>query len=177
MTEKLKLTKEQSEAIEMVRKIIIPIEFANVLKGLSPSDILQAIKEGYDVEPHFKQGEIVKVFSERKQRYMYGAFSQIIHGNKAYAYWDDDEKSDWMPLNEIEKCTTEEIKVEKERRLWKKIGREVGEFREGDIKVFKSNTAQSVGFPNIAKSDYELGAYKGFYPVESFISFESGEPE
>jgi len=189
MAEKLKLTQEQAEAIEVVRTIIIPIEFANKLKGLSAAVILQAIKEGYDIKPQFKVGDWVVRVSEfrsyvenaKYQNYQVNSVFRIQTILNSYAI---DEHGTNHDLENIRHATTGEIKAEKERQLWKSIGREVGEFREGDIFLDRNGTCFEISEKHefedkikraSSESWYKTGESKGFYPAESFISFESEE--
>ena len=178
MAEKLKLTQEQAEAIEVVRTIIIPIEFANKLKGLSAADILQAIKEGYDIKTQFKVGDWVVRVSEfrsyvenaKYQNYRVNSVFRIQTILNSYAI---DEHGTNHDLENIRHAIPEEIKREKERRLWHSIGREVGEFREGDIRILDDGNSVHITDVDYARAKYIQGTLKGFYPVESFISFES----
>ncbi|MFD1206672.1 hypothetical protein ACFQ38_16365 [Sporosarcina contaminans] len=69
----------------------------------------------------------------------------------------------------------EEIKAEQERQAWAKIGRRVGEFRDGDLGI--SEHGNYIDTPSILKARYELGQLRGFYPAESLISFGGGEDD
>lgn len=57
----------------------------------------------------------------------------------------------------------------KEEILWAELGREVGEFVEGDIGVGTPNNRYE-DLSNLS-THYKNGSLKGFYPANSFIKF------
>lgn len=185
MTGKVKLTREQEKALKVYKatpdtetgKYLSDLEFfiemrhtftneAECLKGFTIDEFARLLyqSDSYEVEEEYKVGdwaanpegeiaEITEVF-DREVLFKGGA--------------------DWWKFSELRQATPEEIKAEKERRVWAKIGREIGEFRDGDAGRsenglhFSSNAAQ-------LKSWYEKGLLGGFHPVESFVSFGGGE--
>ncbi|MET3657875.1 hypothetical protein [Sporosarcina psychrophila] len=164
MTEKVKLTREQADAIDTM---------ARATKGMLVVDLLRAIQEGYDVEPEYKVGDwIVRLngttFLNDK------AVVRVDKVSDIHLFYDHDIGIDKI---RIRHATPEEIKVEQERRVWAKIGREVGEFRKGDVRITKGTVSGFVrtNCEKNAKDEYENGELKGFYPAESFISFEEVE--
>lgn len=191
MTGKIKLTQEQADAIEGVLKHCSKERLLNdhsamkearggwstrksaVLNDLSVADMARSLYIGYEIEPKYKAGDWV-VFESKVN----GPFICVIE--KVYELSVD---TDYLGSNGykqnfgkelVRHATPEEIHTEKERRWWAEIGREVGEFKDGDVGIVR-NGGRS-GNPNALKNAYEHGDLVGFYPVESFISFEEVEP-
>lgn len=65
-------------------------------------------------------------------------------------------------------ATPKEIEIEKERGLWKAIGRNVGEFKNGDIGISKSNNTYR-DRPELLTKLYKNGILKAFYPADSVV--------
>ncbi|MEK3995660.1 hypothetical protein MKY29_12965 [Psychrobacillus sp. FSL K6-2365] len=202
MTEKVKLTQEQAEAIEYLKKGKFSDESiigaharnpngwileANVnLNRMPLLKLVDALRIGYEVEQQFKVGNwVVRKTNQEDERLPFrtGRVFKIkgfINGH----YLDNEEfRHDSEALRY---ATSEEIKAEIERQLWKSIGREVGELKENDLviyenkyfRLFKNMGCEIYGFhmdPVYASKLYGNGNLKGFYPAESFISFESVE--
>lgn len=106
-----------------------------------------------------------------------GRIDRIFNG-VAFGTWFNAESTRMaIPVESINRhATQEEIKAVKEKQFWKNLGREVGEFRKGD--VYKYRNGLIFGVENrteTAKAAYMAGQLKGLYPIESFISFEEGD--
>lgn len=198
MTEKVKLPQNVADAIEAFRNADISdygivIETHNVAKisgledepkvllnwihgkdGGNADLLLDALRIGYEVELEYKTGDWVRYWKTDS----IPAIGEITH---------IDHNFNWAKFNNcivarrIENitrhATPEEIKAEKERRVWVKIGRQVGEFRDGDMRISKENVPTKTKVPDFATGEYFSGELKGFYPAESFVSFEEGESE
>lgn len=184
MTGKVKLTSEQAVALEIYKKdgFNLAVFVANwrgfngeleSLKTLSVDEMARVLygSDGYEIEPKHKYGDwVTKHYSDLS--YLIGRFNQVRSDGMVGVYCSD-ENIVFIPYEELSASTPEEIKAEKERRFWAKIGREVGEFKKGDVGLTESGSS-SRSPENIADW-YELGVLKGFYPAESFISFEDGD--
>jgi len=144
---KVVLTKEQAEAIETLKKeksfreIIWLNLNANTWGGtyvekpkriivkMDFDDLIKALYIGYEVKPEFKVGDWVYHQSD-------GIVSQITRVNFNKLVPDainTDGHKGWISCEDIRHATSEEIKQEKERRWWEKHGREVKEYRKGDL--------------------------------------------
>lgn len=182
MTEKVKLTREQAEALELYKAntgkdlgwVQYFVEYRHCfnyeylpLKGFTFDEFARVLylPDSYEVEEEYKVGDwVVNTANSRIAKVEKDAPDRV---------WVDDEKARYFMKSALRHATPEEIKAEKERRVWKKIGREVGEFRDGDIAFTnKGSIWQSAQFN---KESYKHGELKGFYPAESFISFGGGE--
>lgn len=191
MIVKVKLTQEQVEALKIYKEAghNLAVFAANrrgfhgpyeSLKILSIDELGRVLYEpnSYEVEPQFKVGDWVVrdtefrnfIDDEKYQNYHVGSVFKIQTVLNGYAI---DERGTNHDLENIRHANLEEIKAEKERQLWKSIGREVGEFRLGDVMI--KNNGDSVVIRNLegAIHNYQQGIRKGFFPAESFISFES----
>lgn len=138
--------------------------------------LMQLLLGQYEVEPEYKAQDWI-VSYEDNLGVIESVEDHVLHGS-----WFD-RKGKTFPMkcyftNVKRHATPEEIKAEKERRAWAKIGREVGEFKTNDvvlnqhglpIRVFDKEVADDV------LRRYQGGSVKGFYPAESFISFEDGD--
>lgn len=158
MTGKVKLTSEQASAIDIM---------ARATKGMLVVDLLRAIQEGYDVEPEYKVGDwIVRLngttFLNEK------AVVRVDKVSDIHLFYEHDIGIDKI---RIRHATPEEIKAEKERRVWAGIGREVSEFGNEDLGFdFEGHTISGV---SALKDAYKHGDLQGFYPIETFVSFHA----
>lgn len=93
------------------------------------SKVARALYIGYEVEPEYKIGDWVTVFKKT------GTILEIRENGEVMT----DIKGDKYGANQIfytdaiRHATASEIEQEKERRFWSKHGREVKEYRKGDI--------------------------------------------
>lgn len=143
----------------------------NVLNDLPLVTFVDALRIGYEVEETFEVGDWVLITEEcghKNRAYKIHHFTEGL----ANLVYEDGSKSYW-PLSYFRHATPEEIKGEQERRAWKSIGREVGEFRDGDVGI------DSIGFVRrkvmSINEIYKVGDLDGFYPAESFIGFGSAD--
>ena len=129
MTEKVKVTKEQAEAIEKFQKTVHEL-------GISLDELKVIFESGYEVKPEFKVGDWV-ICKKTKQ------IGQI----EEYGIWDD---SVWVTNDEFNfftdyrHATPSEIAEEKERRWWKKHGRKKWDLKRGDILIDESGHTRIV---------------------------------
>lgn len=193
MTEKLKVPQSVADAIEKYKTEQVRLfnlakqdgqrfpSWGQALEGLEVDDFVSALYNGYEVEEEYKVGDwakfhhhgdtwIAKIKAIKqgtqtgKDMYLPDAEIHKLAVNRYYHY--------------VETPSPEEIKAEQERRTWAKIGREVQEFRIGDMGVLnKYVVRRSENEDDLTRlqSDYADGELKGFYPAESFISFGGGE--
>ena len=200
MTEKVKLTKLQAEAIEwlmdgapgswtqedLIREHTLDrhgwsgVEDAvdiSVLNGLPLLTLIDALRIGYEIEKEYKVGDWVVHDAGCKLGQI-----EIVRGKNITVRRTDGEGY-WWNTDFIRHATPEEIKAEQERRVWAGIGREPGEFRDGDIIFGDPNSNFGLAITKVvdgwsekaARSDYYDGHIKGFYPAESFVEFGGGE--
>lgn len=118
-----------------------------------------------------------------------GTICQItkIEKDRLWGLWGSEtELLQYNPKRWVRRATDEEIKAEKERRVWAGIGREVGEIISRDVVLTKGSLVpftvgpilqQADGLIDVGTADdwYRDGKLKGFYPAESFVSFGGGE--
>lgn len=132
MIGKVKVTQEQANEIGGVKDIAYAIDVHSFNKrpdkaiaGLSTADLARALLIGYEVEPEpLKVGDWAKWLLGKE---CIGNIYEINGGYKAWAYWSTDEgEPNWIHIEQLEKCTPQEVKVEEERRKWAGI-------EEGDV--------------------------------------------
>src|SRR5690625_443671 len=140
--EKVKLTPEQANAIKKwINKELLIIAKASGLfehstdesiAELTMEQLVKALYIGYEVEPEFKKGDYVMVkWKNREKEEFYRVVSIDPWGSIQI------ETLDGVPNvsghENTRHATPSEIAEEKERRFWNKFGREVNEYRAGDI--------------------------------------------
>ena len=180
--EKVKLTKLQAEAIEIIKtdtksgwtygnlktqneKTWKDEPFASLNK-LSFSDFLDALHVGYEVEEEYRGDEWVVNTANGKV-----ANIERVAPDRV---WVDDENARYFMKSALRHATPEEIKAEQERRVWKSIGREVGELKFGDKYVTTFDANRTI-VCSVSKEMFldilSDGEVRVFYPIESAISF------
>lgn len=199
MTEKVKLTQEQADALKIYKDAghNLAVFAANrrgfhgpyeSLKTLSIDELGRVLYEpnSYEVEPQIKHGYWVKAVLQGNDYITYGKIDTEAFEDFVFDYLK--QNNEWGRIrkhkDDLELMTPEEIKLEKNRRLWKSIGREVGELKEKDLvvyenkyfRLFNNMGCEIYGFhmdPVYASKLFDHGNINGFYPSESFIFFES----
>ena len=163
MSEKVKLTREQAEAIEKLKKMAVSDDviihntvFYQVtererdtaykpFKGIDLDTLIRALYIGYEVEPSIKIGDFVDIglFGISKIAEVTGVKGNTIAINGSEEYHE-------FKINRV--LTDEEKQEEKQRRWWAKHGREVWELRDGDLlrstdtkKTYELNNQTSYG--------------------------------
>lgn len=179
MMEKVKLMPAQADAIEKALKYngedkeqLINKHADNkwitdtysALNDLSQADMARAVLIGYEVEEEYKVGDKIVHLHDRHPG-VYTVREVHFHGVLVGEFFDLEFR-----IKDIRHATPEEIKAEQERRVWAGIGREVGEFCDGDF-AFSGYTGYHSHEATVLKDWYDKGKLKGFYPAESFISF------
>lgn len=188
MTEKIKVPQNVADAIEKMKEVhsnfgVIQrmekgtfspdnlIEAVGTLRywtheeegdGCNADRLLAALVNGYEVEPKFKVGDLVHVLGQK-------GLHEITCISEYYA----DLKGLWgsRQIKNLRHATAEEIAQEKERRLWKSLGRDVKEFKNGDVGVMRNGIkTSSLQFLEDHSDDLV-----GFYPIESFVKFGGDE--
>lgn len=135
---KVKLTKTQAEEIERIKKVGHSVKWKNdgwhvdrdeKLSELSFYKYINAIYEGYEVEPEFKVGDWAFIDVDELQ-----------HPRKILNIYQIDEKlhasfNGWsdIPIKQLKHATPQEVAAEKECRWWAKHDRKVWELKKGDI--------------------------------------------
>ncbi|MEK5070538.1 DUF1642 domain-containing protein [Sporosarcina sp. FSL K6-1508] len=201
MTEKVKVPSGVDDAIKWAREkgytdcgIVLATQFVPIKfnfeviarwmvegDGKNDDKLLNALVNGYEVEPEHKVGDWAKV--------VFTSGGQAIGIVDTLAF--DDIIFDYLDQNtEVKRCrihrdcattpTPEEIKTERERRLWAKIDRKPYEVKDDDVMIIREgrhdNSLQVKDFDKRELHQMmRSGDIIGFYPVESFISFEEVE--
>ncbi|QJI52382.1 hypothetical protein [Psychrobacillus phage Perkons] len=183
MTEKVKITHEQLKALEEFKKYSNSLQYFinnrkdwnNVyapLKDFAVDEFARLLYEpnSYEVEETFKVGDKVVDLNGTYK----GVHTVICIVGQRFVRVLDISNLEFAIKN-LRHATKDEIKAEKERQLWNSIGREVGEFKDGDIHILKNGYSVQISNVDHAREKYTNGYLKGFYPIESFVSFEGGE--
>lgn len=145
--------------------------------GLSQADMARALLIGYDIEEKYKVDDWVTVEWFGGSSGTYKVLEVLADGQVVIDNTGPEGGNTTPRLKFVRHSTPEEIKAVQERRIWKSIGREVGEFKIGDAgmhegEVVRVRTSIDKLVISIMYKDNEL---EGFYPAESFISFEEGD--
>lgn len=183
MTMKIKLTQKQASFIEealagefdkeeilnrFARSNCFERRPSHSLHGLCVMDLARALLIGYEVESQYEVGDVVRYWRTDYATAI-GKITYIDYESKKVHF---DNTTFVKSTHDITGyATPEEVAQEKEKRFWKSIGREVGEFRKGDVGVFRNGMITS-RFYNF--EDYRDDLV-GFYPIESFVSFGGDE--
>jgi|SRR5690625_2485227 len=160
MTEKVKLTQEQADAIELASnkkgrtiefhtKSVWQNDFA-ALNELNTDELVRALYIGYEVELEFEVGDWVYVIATRQVHQITGRL------NNKIIYLDMDGGMT-REVN-VRHATPDEIAAEKEWRWWARHGRKEYELRINDV---VSYDCRSWGGIYIVASDpYKGTAFK-----------------
>ncbi|WP_144509881.1 hypothetical protein [Bacillus sp. FJAT-22090] len=198
MNKKVKVTPEQARAIKLTKncnnektvlKYItqdkqIPNERFRALSELSLNDLMNAFTNGYEIEPQFKVGDWVR--QDVGDGYRVGKVTEYNSSNRILVGFVEYKSlfnayTETFDPSEIALATSEEIDEEIERQLWTKLGREAGEFQEGDVVVRNhgcGDRAMSIvdlfgeGITaSEARAAYSNNELEGMFPKELFIKF------
>lgn len=187
--EKVKVTKEQAEAIERWADKIQLVKaklfgFLNhgedeSIAEMTVDELIKALYIGYEVEPEFKVGDWVV-----NANGTIGKITNINEFGEFEGFW---EKTEMLceKDNFVRHATPEEIAAEKERRWWAKHGRDVWELRPGDllvsdIRVFKevrevNNDSVTFVYENYVAMDRLKLYYKVVCFAENRLDGDFGE--
>ncbi|WP_421100982.1 hypothetical protein ACOKXV_11445, partial [Sporosarcina psychrophila] len=139
MTEKVKLTQEVADAIDYAlnkgrydhESLILShaetelqdnpwTQAYKPLNEISLLKMVDALRIGFEVEPVFKPGQKVMVlWSGHGTEEMY----EVVECDGDYVKIENGSDFNSAPVDIVRLATPEEIKVEKERRVWAGIGR------------------------------------------------------
>lgn len=180
MSEKVKLTKEQAEAIEVFlddngndKEHLVDWFVANrdyrysvdleyrALANLNTSILSKALYIGYEVEETFKAGDKVVITEKGNEIF---TLSNPLVGQPAWFFMANSTK--WAYEEDLRLATPEEI-------YWlETLGREkVGDFRIGDVYIDNEGEPQILEkdrHVDLAKDWYAAGDFKGIFPTASF---------
>lgn len=192
MVEKVKLTREQVDAIEKYKSqghnLAVFVAHGKTgfhgelepLRTLSIDEMGRLLYEpdSYEVEPEYKVGDWI-VFESVIKDLLIGRVEKVSKTNVDTDYIGSNGYKQNFSIGGIRHASYEEVRVEKERRVWAKTGREVGEFRDGDFVINSQDVLIRVDSDNkairISERYSNRETFKGFFPSESFISFEGLE--
>lgn len=180
---KLKVTQRQKEWLDKYKTdedVTYAIDIQPLRKrpdspivDWTSAKVARALLIGYEAEETFKVGDWVVWETE------YETLTLKIEKIKVRETGMKVFSTDEFSMEYIKRhATPEEIKAEKERRVWKSIGREVREFRVGDAYENLNGLTHTIDRIErilVVEGLYEKGKLKGFYPVESSVSFGGGE--
>jgi hypothetical protein len=168
--ERVKLTPEQAKVLERLKEshpkvVLVRSHYVGTnwylhqtkgteLDRLDLDTFIRALYIGYEIEEPFKVGDWVK-YKNLDREYVYGKIEKINEFGSAEAHWSDG-KGGGMPLPRLERMTPEEIAAEKERRKWAAIARKVGEYKKGDVVMYKGY-ADIVEFVDLRNGPYLVG--------------------
>lgn len=147
MTDKVKITQEQADAIE--REVggggdrETPVEIHvngwkhhenQCLNNLSLEEFVRALYIGYEVEPEFRDDEWVFLVDGTITRILYVRDDEIMPYPSGIKFSHGKGGDCWYAYSDIKRhATPEEIAKEKTRRWWEKHGREPWELKPGDV--------------------------------------------
>ena len=183
MSEKVKITRDQAEALkkfpenkksDIVRQHIVGrwLNEYITLNHLNTDELIKALYIGYEVEPEYSVGDYVVTDT--------GIIGKITHfnpDNDNHAFLD-------VKLNNgtgryantfiryFRHATSSEIAAEKERRWWRRHGRDVWELREKDMLIDShGNVHEVTGVPYDLDSRYYLDYVAiNFYEIKGKYS-------
>jgi hypothetical protein len=189
MNEKIVLTVEQGKAVENFKEQNDSLEYLAIRKSESKAfkymykafndmtldEIVKALYVGYEVEkPKFEVGEWVtrnKTMETDDKGWLEGYTFQIMSIGSVFnrsipSAIESTGRS--HNLKSLRHATPEEI-------IFAELGREVGEFKDGDQIITTWDAIARVDTSRkdsgSAKELYKASQLKGFYPSESFIKF------
>ncbi|GIO18107.1 hypothetical protein J18TS1_12070 [Oceanobacillus oncorhynchi subsp. incaldanensis] len=135
--------------------------------NLSVDDMAKVLytPNSYEVIPQYKVGDWV-IFEYKAVRVI-GEILEIETDEFFTAKVDDPKYQvpQNIALSKLRHATPEEIQQEKKRRFWDKLGREVDEWKEGDI-VFNESTKQMYQVPIGGLIAAKVVSFKLICPVE-----------
>lgn len=138
------------------------------LKGLRIDVMARLLyqPDSYVVEESYAVGDRVKY--PRDYGYVYGIYERR-NENVIYAYWGGSDRTTYVSAKIVERMTPEDIKDEQEGKVWKSIGRTVGEIKPGDI----GTDTLGRRYTNVHELQtlHKNGDLFRLYPAESFIEF------
>ncbi|GIO22462.1 hypothetical protein [Oceanobacillus sp. J11TS1] len=164
--QKIKLTQGQVDTIEGIKNKMDGwiVQEHKRLNGLALEDFSKCllVPDSYEVIPQFKLGEWVvnlntgEIGQVEAFKNVNGALgnSERIVVNSIINYPDS-----------LRHATPEEIQQEKKRRFWDKLGRDVDEYKTGDI-VFNESTKQIYRVARNGLIPAKIVSFKLICPVE-----------
>lgn len=177
---KVKLTPEQAKRIEFLKKpsktgeepdFKLYLQLAlndawghidnQCLRKLNAETFARAWLEGYEVEPQFKQGDIVVCENE-----IFKVHNRL-HSTNLVLVCDKKGWHDKVEFSRLRHATDNE-------KIFYELGRKIGEFKIGDKYVTKKGGNSFLlnhNHLNTAKKCYEEGVIEYLYPVESRKGF------
>lgn len=178
---KILLKKEQADAIEKLREsdycddaivhnVVVSYYNSESLKGdykplngIRLDRLIKALYIGYEVVFNYKPGEWVTY----NNGFQYGMVTRKIESV------DEDDclhfgEGRMMPSCNCRYATSEEIKKVKEEEFWESVGRDLGEFSNGDIGI--TDEGLVITFPDRLERCYQDGKLEKLYLAESALN-------
>lgn len=154
MSEKVKLTQEQADEIEKIKRVGLPcrwkkdgweIDRSKVLNNLNLNNFLEAIYGDYEIYQEFKDGEYIVyendiVKNTMKIIELIGEYIKVEPIYKGFTRYNLVNVN--SPL--IRHATPEEITEEKERRWWANHNRDVWDLKQEDVVIDRFNRIREV---------------------------------
>jgi len=143
------------------------------LNDISPFYMAKALLTGYEIEqPKPKEGDwIVRLDGEEFSTGKKFAQIEKLHDQRNVA----SDFNDFRIVDGLSLCFNGVTHATNEEAFWAELGREVGEFREGDVRLINDYSSVYTTATIVAKNEYNNGELAGFYPAESFITFPTGD--
>ena len=168
--EKVKLTREQADAIEKYKEVVygtfdflhdlasehyIDFDLSDEEKEREAIKLMRAFVTGeYEVEPEFKVGDWVVY---KHDNTIWEIIGELYGGKVHYNITRNGKHKRSVHKDHIRLATPEEIAAEKERRWWKKHNRRVWELKKGDL--LKDPLGEIEEVRKIKNNGYDLGIY------------------
>ncbi|MBO0586141.1 hypothetical protein [Sporosarcina sp. E16_8] len=187
MTEKVRLTQKQADTVErtkavrgsrgvvlgyVARDTEIPNPTFRSLSDLTFDELARALYEpdSYEVEPLFKVGD--QIVNINGVNFVNGL--NVVEVEKVSEFFVTFCGDIGALKSNVRRATPEEVKDEKECRVWAEADRGYGKFRYGDVYSHNGSsihidTAKAMDTANVR---YKAGLVTGFHPIESYVRFE-----
>jgi hypothetical protein len=139
----------------------------SLLSQMKLTDLIYALHGDYEIEkPKVKVGEWATNTGCNHTFKVYAVTDRQVVRKEDAEFWDIASMTSirWYPIENTIPATKEEV-------FWAEMGREVGEFKEGDVRLINDYSSVYTTATVVAKNEYDNGELTGFYPVESFKRF------
>lgn len=139
MSEKVKVSKEQADLI-----LSFIEDFNMNFNHMHLGTFVEALENGYEVEEEFGIGDWI--FSKYNKD-----IGRVTEVGSSYLKYDDGFISN--ELHAFRHATEQEIAQEKKRRFWEGLGREINEYKKGDIAKVENDVREV----NFVREDGKVG--------------------
>lgn len=178
MSEKVKVTREQADAIERrMTKTDITISVRQHLEGwsvqgnrplnaLSLDEFIRALYIGYEVEPEFKHDDPVMVkWKGREDEDLWYVMKDLGEVVKIY---NESGNFNMAGYDIVRHATETEIAAEKERRMFAENGRDYWELKINDVLSFPPGDVETV-VKNVIGNGEKVHIFGDWEDIENVI--------